>query len=192
MKRKIWVWILAGILLLAVLFTPIPTGVCRDGGTRTYTALTYKLVDWHRLTGAAVYDKTAIYLFPNNFKSVDALWELEKGKVGKKLLARVVAVTQTDVIVQAVDDDRQYRISPAELENICAEQGSVVEITYAGDALRADSAVISGVIDWEPLHDLRHQEYTGQWLDKETAEKHDNDLFGHIVITEIYANCFFC
>ena len=78
MKKKVWIWILAGVLLLAVLFTPIPSGVCKDGGSREYTALTYKIVDWNRLTGEAVYDETKLYLFPNNFKSIDALWEKEK------------------------------------------------------------------------------------------------------------------
>ena len=81
MKKKIWIWILAGVLLLAILCVPIPTGVVQDGGTRTYTALTYKIVDWNRITGAAVYDETKVYLFPNNFKSLDALWEQEKENV---------------------------------------------------------------------------------------------------------------
>ncbi len=39
--------------------------------------------------------------------------------------------------------------------------------------------------------DFRHLEYTEQWLDKTTAEKCDNDMFDHIVITQIYSNCFF-
>ncbi len=34
-------------------------------------------------------------------------------------------------------------------------------------------------------------EYTEQWLDTETAEKNDNNMFDHIVITQIYSNCFF-
>ena len=39
--------------------------------------------------------------------------------------------------------------------------------------------------------DLRHVEFTGQWLDKETAQKHDHSVFDHITITWIYKNCFF-
>ena len=104
MKKKVWIWILAGILLLAILFVPIPTGVVKDGGTRTYTALTYKIVDWNRITGEAVYDETKIYLFPNNFKSLDALWEQEKENVGTKLLATVEFFDETEVIVEAVSN----------------------------------------------------------------------------------------
>ena len=38
---------------------------------------------------------------------------------------------------------------------------------------------------------LRHQEYTEQWLDKTTATEYGNDLFRDIRITKIYGNCFF-
>ena len=191
MKKKVWIWILAGVLLLAVLFTPIPSGVYKDGGSREYTALTYKIVDWNRLTGEAVYDETKLYLFPNNFKSIDALWEKEKDKVGKKLLATVLSFTETDVIVEAVNDSKQYRMQRSDLADIGAQQGSVVEITYAGAVLYSDPGYISTVLSWKLSGNMRHMEYTEQWLDKETAEKYDNNIFDHITITKIYKNCFF-
>jgi hypothetical protein len=50
MKKKIIV-ILIIVGILTVLFTPIPSGVYKDGGTRVYSALTYKIVDWNKLTG---------------------------------------------------------------------------------------------------------------------------------------------
>ena len=192
MKKKIWMWILAGVLLLAILVIPIPTGIARDGGTRTYTALTYKIVDWNRITGeSAVYDETKLYLFPNNFKSIDALWEQEKENVGTKLLAAVESFTETEVIVEAVSNGAKYRIPRANLPDIGAQQGSVVEITYAGAVLYSDPAYISNVLSWKLSGNMRHLEYTEQWLDKETAEKYDNRVFDHITITKIYKNCFF-
>ena len=192
MKKKIWMWILAGVLLLAILVIPIPTGIARDGGTRTYTALTYKIVDWNRITGeSAVYDETKLYLFPNNFKSIDALWEQEKENVGTKLLATVESFTETEVIVEAVSNGAKYRIHRANLPDIGAQQGSVVEITYAGAVLYSDPAYISNVLSWKLSGNMRHLEYTEQWLDKETAEKYDNRVFDHITITKIYKNCFF-
>ena len=39
--------------------------------------------------------------------------------------------------------------------------------------------------------DKRDEEYTLDWIDKETASKYTDDFFGDIVITEIYSNCFF-
>ena len=76
MKKKIWIITMAAVLLL-VLLIPIPTGVMKDGGTRSYTALTYKIIDWNRISGDGVYQKTRVYFGKNYFKSIDELWELE-------------------------------------------------------------------------------------------------------------------
>jgi len=122
MKKKIFLTVLIVVLFLAVLFVPIPKSPYRDGGTREYSALTYKIVCWNRLTTDGVHNPAKVYWFPNNFKSIDDLWVYEEQEMAKN---------------------------------------------------------------------LRHKEYTGQWLDKETAQKHDNNIFDHIVITEIYSNCFF-
>ena len=88
MKKRIVV-IAAIVLLLAVLFVPIPRGTYRDGGTKDYAALTYRIVVWNRLTdeiptddadGPGVYHRTSVYWFPDNFRSVDGLWALETGR----------------------------------------------------------------------------------------------------------------
>lgn len=76
--KKIWIPI-AILVLMAVLFVPVPSGTYKDGGTRTFSALTYKIVKWNRLPGIGEgrYEATKIYFFPKNFKSIDALWESE-------------------------------------------------------------------------------------------------------------------
>ena len=43
----------------------------------------------------------------------------------------------------------------------------------------------------KPRQDREIEPYTQQWLDKKTAQQLDYDIFSHIVITEIYSNCFF-
>ena len=73
MKKKLII-ILIIIGIIAVLFTPIPSGVYKDGGTRVYSALTYKIVDWNRLSNESIYNKTRVYFFPNNFRTIDDLW----------------------------------------------------------------------------------------------------------------------
>ncbi len=75
MKKRIIIIILA-VLILVI---PIPTSKARDGGTRAYTSLTYKIVDWNHLYGddGEIFDKTKIYFFPDNFKSLDELLEIE-------------------------------------------------------------------------------------------------------------------
>ncbi len=88
MTKKAWVIIaVTAAVLLQILLTPIPTGELRDGGTKTWSALTYKVVKWRRLmsdpriNGYELYEHTSVYWFPNNFKSIDELWSLEMEKL---------------------------------------------------------------------------------------------------------------
>ena len=83
MKKKITV--AAIVLLLLILFLPIPNGICKDGGTKDYGALTYRIVVWNRLVDQAKegsaevqkYHKVSVFWFPDNFKSINELWEIE-------------------------------------------------------------------------------------------------------------------
>ena len=84
-KKKIAIAII--VLILLILFVPIPWGTLKEGGTRDYCALTYRIVVWNRLTeqinedGSTgemqKYQKTSVFWFPDNFKSIDELWEIE-------------------------------------------------------------------------------------------------------------------
>ena len=78
-KKEIIILVLCILLLL---FFPIPLGAYEDGGTREYAALTYKLIKWHRIDGDYIYTNTSVYWLPDNFKSIDELWEIEKTKAG--------------------------------------------------------------------------------------------------------------
>ena len=83
MKKKIWMPISVVIILLAILFVPIPKGSYDDGGTREYAALTYKIVDWKRIYMGGVYEKTSFYGPNDKNKSIDELWARESAKFGK-------------------------------------------------------------------------------------------------------------
>lgn len=124
MKKTITAIGVAAAVLLLILFLPIPKAAYDDGGTREYIALTYKIVDWNRITdfgtGPFLYEKTRIYGFADRGTSIDDLWERESARFGK-----------------------------------------------------------------------RGQRYTEEWLDKNTAERYDTNIFRDIVIAEIYENCFF-
>ena len=195
MKKKIWIPILV-VVVLAILFTPIPTGVYKDGGTREYTSLTYKIVDWNRMTGDATYDETKVYFFPYNFKSIDGLWYYEEDNVEHGFIATVLEINGSSVIVQPVEDSALFistdkvSFGTDELEKIEFEVGSVVKVTYKGDVMESYPAQVHAT-SWKLSDDLSHLEYTEQWLDKETAEKYDHNIFDHIKITKIYSNCFF-
>ena len=196
MAKKILFLILATVLLLAVLFVPIPKSPGRDGGTREYSALTYKIVDWNRLTTDGVYDATKFYWFPNNFKSIDELWTYEEQEVIHKFVATVIEINGNSVTVEPVigEDELQssdrISVNAASLGDIGAEIGSDVEIYYTGGIMESYPAQINAT-KWTLADNLRHREYTGQWLDKETAKGPDYAPVSDIIITRIYSNCFF-
>ena len=195
MKKKIWIPIVI-VVLLAILVIPIPTGVCNDGGTREYTALTYKIVDWNRLTGDTTYDETRVYFFPYNFKSIDGLWYYEEDKVQHSFIATVLEINGSSVTVQPVGDSAvlmstdKVSFGTSDLEKIEFEVGSVVKVTYKGDVMESYPAQVHAT-SWKLSDDLSHLEYTEQWLDKSTAAKYDHNIFDHIKIIKIYSNCFF-
>ena len=195
MKKKILIPILI-VALLALLLVPVPTGVYKDGGTREYTALTYKIVDWNRLTGDDTYEKTKLYLFPNNFKSIDSLWYLEEQNVEYNFIAEVTEFGNDYAVVKVLKDSavlsKDYKVSfsTEQLEDIDVFLGATVRITFKGGIMETVPSQINAV-SWELSDDLRHLEYTDVWLNKETAEKYERSIFEHIKITRIYSNCFF-
>lgn len=196
MKKKIWIPILI-VAVIAILVIPIPTGTYNDGGTREYTSLTYKIVDWNRLTDdGSTYSATKVYFFPNNFRSIDNLWYKEEPKVEHTFIATILEINGTSVTVQPVENSAilmssdKVSFGTANLEKIDVEVGSVVKVIYTGGVMESYPAKVNAK-SWSLSDDLRHMEYTEQWLDKETAEKCDNNIFDHITITKIYSNCFF-
>lgn len=78
MKARRIIIIICVIAVLGLIFIPIPGESFDDGGTREWTALTYKIVDWNRITDSGIFDKTRIYWGADRLKSVEALWEREK------------------------------------------------------------------------------------------------------------------
>ena len=110
--------------------------------------------------------------------------------------AKILEMNGDTVLVEPLEGEivrnssDRISFSKKDLEQIGAVVGQVVEITYDGNIMESYPAQIHAS-KWEIVYDLRPLEYTEVWLDKETAEKCDNDIFDHIVITEIYSNCFF-
>lgn len=196
MKKKTWIPILLTVALLAVLFLPIPQGAYDDGGTRVYRAFTYKIVRWNRVWADGVYEKTRIYFGQDCQKTVDELWQQEYQTIEESFLATVIQMGIDTAVVVPMEGEPelassdQISFSTVTLEQIGATVGSAVQVTYAGGIMETHPARINAK-SWKLAGDLRHKEYTEQWLDKETAEKYDRPFFDHIVITKIYANCFF-
>ena len=196
MKRKILWGIVAAVLLLAVLFVPIPTGVAKDGGTRTYTALTYKIVKWSRLTSAGLYENTRVYPFPDNFQTVDELWVEESLYAPTSFRATVVELNGDIALVEPVEGESErlscdrISFSAEGLEKLGAKIGDIVEITYTGRIMESYPAQVHA-IGCAIAGDQRPREFTEPWLNPEQTESFETGFFQDVTITRIYENCFF-
>lgn len=192
MKKKYWITGLVALAVLAVLFLPVPSG--SDGDTREYRALTYRVVRWERSTDVGVYEKTRFYGPGDRDTPIDELWEREG--IPAKFVATVVELTDTTALVEPMeweperDSCDRISFSIVSLPEIGVEVGSVVELVYPGQIRETYPASID-VSDWSHSKDLRHMAYPGTWLDKTTAQPYDSSIFSDIVITEVYADCFF-
>ena len=140
MKKKILIPIVIVVLLL-VLFVPIPSGVHKDGGSRSYTALTYKIVDWNRITYYdSVYDDTSIYFFPNNFKSIDELWKIENQNIlyvddSYFFKAQVLEIYENSTLVEIIDSQANQPTGEVVfdfgyLNNVTYQVGDIIEVFY--------------------------------------------------------------
>ena len=63
-KKLIIVFAVIAVVLLLI---PVRK-VYEDGGTQTYTSLTYKVIVWKQIDGKS---GTEFYIFPNNFHQLD-------------------------------------------------------------------------------------------------------------------------
>lgn len=89
MKKKTGIIISIEIIVIVlVLLLPIPKGTMNDGGTRVYDAFLYRIVVWNKIEveiteddsggETQIYHITSVFWFPDNKKSIDELWKIEK------------------------------------------------------------------------------------------------------------------
>lgn len=196
MKKLAWISAAVVLLLLAVLLVPIPTANYDDGGTREYTALTYRLVKWNRITPDGVYKNTRVYFGSDRGRSIGELWQTELSKAGKSFLATVIEFGGGSILVEPLEWEEERRSSDRIIFSFAdpltadIEPGSTVKVSYIGGIMESYPARINA-IDCTAHYDPRSIDFSGEWLDKKTSEKCGNDFFADITITAIYSNCFF-
>lgn len=197
MKKRIVTITLITVLLCAILFVPIPSGVCQDGGSREFTALTYKIVKWNRLISDSIYSSNKVYFFPDNFKTIDELWDIEKVNAIKAFDAKIITISGNSVIVEPFSDEEELNSSDrimfpkSAIENLGVREGDFVKVSYTGEIKESYPAQLS-VTECTFSDRMRNSEYTEEWLTKNEETKwQNNSLFEHITITKIYSNCFF-
>ena len=196
LRKQTRIIVLVSVLLPAVLFVPISNPKCSSLREHMeYTALTYKVVYWGS-SGRTGYRETAWYGFPDNFKSLDTLWSEYIEPRVRTVTATVLQISDDTVVVQPIKTEGELLnaerlcFSKKYLAKIDSAVGSDVDIDYIGELTETDSIQ---VIRWRMTTDLRHREYSGQWLNPETAKRHfehQGPAFAELNITEIYADCF--
>lgn len=199
MKKTIWISVAAVLLLLAVLFLPIPQTSADDGGSREYVALTYKIVDWNRITEDGIYEATRIYWGAERKLPMEELWGYEIDKVEQKFLAIVTDhynSTFTTALVEPLEGEWErsssdlISVSWELLKQAGAEIGDIVEVTYTGGIMEIYPAAINET-RVTLANDLRHMEYQGEWIDTASLEPYTDGMLKDLIIDKIYANCVF-
>jgi len=113
-----------------------------------------------------------------------------------RFIAEIIELGENSVTVEPLEGETERQSSDrisfgtAELEEIGAEVGTIVEIIYDGAIAESYPAQIT-VGSWDIYRDFRHLEYTEEWLDKETATHFPDVITDDFRITAIYSNCFF-
>ncbi len=120
MKRVIAIALLI-LVILAILFTPIQIGTVNDGGTKVYSALTYKIVKWNRFSDSyKPYKNTSVYFFPQNYSSLDKLWQKEEEKLDGEVFGDYSFVA---IITETWGNDGSFLIKD---ENSASQNGDTV------------------------------------------------------------------
>ncbi|GEM_PF-1315742 len=83
MKKTIIIAAVIIIVIMLVLFIPTHKEVFRDGGTKEYRALAYKIVVWNRITPSGIVHKTSVYWYPRSLNGIDMLWDYEQQKAAE-------------------------------------------------------------------------------------------------------------
>lgn len=187
-KRKL----IIGAVVLAILLIPVPTQKRVYGNTREFTSLTYKIVHWD----IPNYEKTRVYFFPENFNSIYRLYEHEIEETATSFVAKVIEIIGELALVEPMEGEPErlscdcISVNAQQLGDIGVREGDLVEISYIGGIMESYPAQINAV-SWRKAQDLRHMEFTEPWVDEETAEVYETDKIEDVIITRIYANCFF-
>ncbi len=72
----------------------------KDGGTKTYTSLTYKIISWNELQGDTPYARKGfqLVLFPNNFKPIDNI-EISRKMPEELVVLNLGAINYVDRLI---------------------------------------------------------------------------------------------
>ena len=111
-------------------------------------------------------------------------------------LATVLQVNQFSLLVEPFEGEKERQSSSQisfgteNLNTADVRVGDVVQVSYEGGIMESFPAQIRAT-EWKVVTDLRTRAYEGIWLEKSEEMNWNQELFNHVKITRIYADCFF-
>ncbi len=110
-------------------------------------------------------------------------------------LATVVEISDNTATVEPLAGEDECSDNPKIYLDIKyidfnADIWDVVEITYKG-VIKSSPDTPFKPEKTKVCNDLRQVKYQGNWLDKDNAEKLNGGVYSKLIITQIYADCFF-
>ena len=189
MSKKKKALIIGIVIFVLGLLIPLPSGTLKDGGTRYYTSLTYRYVRWHFITDEGdIHAARRVYFFPNNFRSIDSLYNQEKKQLPLSILGKVKEVNGSEIIIDDTDSGR-FSFSIAELpEQTPPEVGDYIRVYFEGEIAEVYPAILKEPLEWRKETNLRNLKFEDQWLQKPIAvSDKPQDFF----VTAVFENCFF-
>ena len=152
MKKKIWIVILVVILFLVV---PIPAGPFKDGGTKEYKAIAYRIVKWNKHLNIEYMDldfpefqhgcfhKTSIYWFPKNFKGQRELYDSEiKAILDREGYIDYLALVNKE---NKLPDDWEDKLETVTIKNSLGDDVEVEKRAYEAYSKLRDDLASEGI-----------------------------------------------
>ncbi len=214
MKKKIW----TVIVLILLLVIPIPAGPYKDGGTKEYKSLTYRIIKWNRLLNLEDMDldfpefqdgfffhKTSVYWFPENFKSLDKLYNEElqeiysrEGYIDYLVLVnkenklpddwedKLETVTIKNSLGDDVEVEKRAYEAYSRLKEDLASEGIFVELDSARRSVAAQQRI------WDDFTVKYGEDYTKRYVAVPGYSEHHTglalDLYLVIDGVDVYEN----
>ena len=225
MKKKILIVAITVISIALVLFLPIPQGSYDDGGTRDYDALTYKIVSWNKIlptvdeNGETVhikYQSTSVFWYPDNQKSIDELWKLERERnqtdlafidpyIAPSIITREEAkgysIEQLNEVLVGLDENMLYESWGDAEYTLSGMYGAVWklddtrEIVVHGDGNGKIANVAEVIkyevpIDWVDFIKLNGIEYLGDWRATAISRDEIGEKIGEVTcgVPKVYSD----
>lgn len=76
------------------------------------------------------------------------------------------------------------------LEDVSVTPGCTVRVIYTGDIMESYPVQINA-ISWSKIENLQDMAYPHSWITKSDSAKTEDNYFTDVIITAIYADCFF-